>query len=254
MRLENKVAIITGASSGIGRAVALLFASEGANVIAGARRLENLEELKKEAENNGSKGKIIPVAVDVSNDDDLKNLVDTAAENFGTVDILVNNAGILDEYKSLENIEDDLWLKVFDVNVNSIMKLSRLVIPIMKNNKSGSIINTASVGGLYGMRGGLAYVASKHAVVGMTKNIAFTYADDGIRCNAVAPGSISTEIGNKVKNPDMLTLNKLMKGFELFPHTGSAEDIAKTYLYLASDDSLFTNGTVVVADGGWTAY
>lgn len=254
MKLKNKVAIITGASSGIGKAVATLFAKEGALVVAGARRLEKLDDLKTLVENKGYEGKILPVAVDVSKDEDLKKLVDTAVENFNTIDILVNNAGILDEYKALENIEDDLWMKLFDVNVHSIMKLSRLVIPIMKTNKSGSIINTASVGGLHGMRGGLGYVATKHAVVGMTKNIAYTYADQGIRCNAVAPGSISTEIGSKVANPDMLTLNKLMEGAKLFPYSATPEDLAKTYLYLASDDSPFTNGTVVVVDGGWTAF
>lgn len=254
MKLKNKVAIITGASSGIGKAVATLFAQEGAIVVAGARRLEKLNDLKQNVENKGYEGKIVPVEVDVSKDEDLKKLVDTAIENFNTIDILVNNAGILDEYKALENIEDDLWMKLFDVNVHSIMKLSRLVIPVMKTNKAGSIINTASVGGLHGMRGGLGYVATKHAVVGMTKNIAYTYADQGIRCNAVAPGSISTEIGAKVANPDMLTLNKLMDSAKLFPYLATPEDLAKTYLYLASDDSPFTNGTVVVVDGGWTAF
>lgn len=254
MKLKDKVVIITGASSGIGEAVAKLFASQGAKVVAGARRLEKLQGLKDYVEEMAYQGEILPVQVDVAKDEDLKRLVDTALENYHTVDVLVNNAGILDEYKSLENVEDDLWMKLFDVNVHSIMKLSRLVIPIMKEKKSGSIINTASVGGIRGMRGGLGYVTSKHAVVGMTKNIAYTYADQGIRCNAVAPGSIATEIGKKVSNPDMTTLNKLMDGFKIFPQLGQPEDIAKTYLYLASEDSIFTNGHILVVDGGWTAY
>ncbi len=254
MRLENKVAIVTGASSGIGRAVAALFAKEGAKVVAAARRAERLEDLKNEIADGNFAGEIFPISVDVSNDDDLKKLVDSTLEKYGTIDILINNAGILDEYKSLENIEEDLWMKVFEVNVHAVMKLSKLVLPTMQENKKGTIINTASVGGLHGMRGGLAYVSSKHAVVGMTKNIAFTYASEGIRCNAIAPGSIGTEIGTNVKNPDMKVLDKLMKGFDVYPEVGTPDVLAHSYLYLADEQNTFTNGHILVVDGGWTAY
>ncbi|NLW43013.1 MAG: glucose 1-dehydrogenase [Tissierellia bacterium] len=254
MRLENKVAIVTGASSGIGKAVAALFAKEGAKVVAAARRSERLEDLQKEIADGGFSGEIYPVSADVGKDEDLKHLVDATLEKYGTIDILINNAGILDEYKSLENVEEDLWMKVFDINVHAVMKLSKLVLPTMLGNKKGSIVNTASVGGLHGMRGGLAYVASKHAVIGMTKNIAYTYADDGIRCNAVAPGSVGTEIGESVKNPDMKSLDKLMKGVEIFPTFGKPEELAYAFLYLASDEASFTNGHALVVDGGWTAY
>lgn len=254
MKLEGKVALVTGASSGIGKNVAMLYAKEGAKVVAVARRLENLEAIRDEVKDLGYPGEILPISVDLSNDDEIKAMVEKTLEEYGTIDILVNNAGILDEYRSVENIENELWDKVFSVNVDSIMKVTREVIPVMKENKSGSIINTTSVGGLHGMRGGLAYVASKHAVVGMTKNIGFTYADMGIRCNAIAPGNIATDISKTVKSPDMTVLNKLMKGFELLPVSGKTEEVAPAYLFLASDDGKFVNGTVLVVDGGWTAY
>lgn len=254
MKLKDKVCIVTGASSGIGRAVSLLFAKEGAKVVPAARRLEKLEDLRDEAQKENFAGEIFPVATDVSKPEALKNLVDETLKKYSDIDVLVNNAGILDGYKSLENIEEEEWRNVFNVNVDSIMRLSKLVLPTFLKKKSGVIINTASVGGLHGMRGGLAYVASKHALIGMTKNMAYTYSDDGLRINAVAPGSISTEIAGTVKNPDTKTLDKLMSGFKIFPKVGKAEDIAYTYLYLASDDSKFTNGAALVVDGGWTAY
>lgn len=162
--------------------------------------------------------------------------------------------GILDNYLSADNMSDEVWNKVFDVNLTGPMRLTREVLKYMEKQKHGNIINTSSVGGLYGGRGGLAYVASKHALIGMTKHIGFMFQDKGIRCNAIAPGSIGTEIGLKVTNPNMSVLNKLMKHFELFPQTGEANEIANIMLFLASEESSFINGTTIVADGGWTAF
>ncbi len=252
MKLEGKVIIITGASSGIGKEIALLFAKEGAKVVAAARRADKLEDLVAEASH--FTGEIYAISSDVGIEEEVDRLVDETVAKYGTVDIVINNAGVLDNYQSPENVDEAVWRKVFDVNVDSIMRMTRKVIPIMKAKKSGVIINTASVGGLFGMRGGLGYVASKHAVVGMTKHIGYAYADEGIRCVAVAPGSIATEIGNKVSNPDMGTLDKLMAGVSNFQHFGKPEDLAKTYLFLASDDANFVNGTTIVVDGGWTAF
>ncbi len=252
MKLENKVCIITGASSGIGREIALAYAKEGAKVVAGARRLEKLEELEKLGKD--LPGEIYAVSVDVSKQEDIDNLVDKTIEKYGRVDILVNNAGILDSYKSPVSITDEIWKEMFEVNVDSVMRASRKVLPLMREQKSGVILNTSSIGGLNGMRGGLAYVATKHAIIGMTKHIGYAYAQEGIRCVAIAPGSVSTDIGKNVNNPDMETLSKLMKGFESFPLATSPEELAKVYVFLASDDASFINATTITVDGGWTAF
>ena len=250
MKLNGKVAIITGASSGIGKEIALAYDREGAKVIAVARRIEKLKELENLAENKN----IEAFEGDVSVNEDIQKVIEYTLQKYGAIDILVNNAGILDDYQAPHNITDERWEKVFDVNVNSIMKMTRGVLSSMRERKKGVIINTTSVGGLNGMRGGLAYVATKHAVVGMTKHTGFSYAQEGIRCVGVAPGNIATEIGGNVKNPDNHTLEKIMVGFNLLPVVGKTDNIANLYVFVASDDAEFINGTTIVADGGWTAY
>ncbi len=252
MKLENKIAIVTGASSGIGREVALAYAREGAKVIAAARRVEKLKELVEESRD--FPGEIYAIAADVSLEEDIERMVDETIEEYGRVDILVNNAGILDSYKSPVAITDEIWEKMFQVNVDSVMRTSRKILPIMREQKSGVILNTASVGGLFGMRGGLAYVATKHAVVGMTKHIGYAYAQEGIRAVAIAPGTVKTDIGKTVRDPDMETLGKLMKGFESFPLETTPEELAEVYVFLASDAASFINATTITVDGGWTAF
>ena len=257
MRLEDKIIILTGASSGIGEATALRFAKEGATVIAFARRKEQLNKLKEKA--SEFPGKIIPAVGDVTNDKDVKSVVQDTIDEFGRIDVLINNAGILDRYLSVDNMEDEVFDQVMEVNVKGPMRITREVINQMKKQKSGNIINTSSVGGLHGGRGGLAYVMSKHAIVGMTKHIGFMFQEYGIRCNAVAPGSIATQIGTTVKDPNLPVLNKIIKGSEIFPDEmlpvlAEPEEIANVMLFLASDESSFVNGEVIVADGGWTAF
>lgn len=252
MKLKDKVVILTGASSGIGEATALRFAEEGAKVVIVARSEDKLNKIVDRA--SEFPGEVIAIAGDVSKQEDVEKLVNKTIDTYGRIDVLVNNAGVLDNYLSADNMTDEVWDRVFDINVTGPMRLIREVLKHMVKENKGNIINTASVGGLYGGRGGMAYVASKHALVGMTKHIGFMFQDKGIRCNAVAPGSIATEIGHKVKEPNMDVLNKLMKGFELYPETGEPQEIANVMLFLASDDSSFVNGTTIVADGGWTAF
>lgn len=247
--LTGKVAIITGASSGMGMATALKFAEHGATVIAAARRKERLEELAKQNAN------IVPFATDVTSQDDIKKLVDFVEKEYEHIDILVNNAGIMDDMVPVADLTDDLWQKVFAVNVDGAAFLTSAVLKNMMKNDKGSIINIASVGGLYGGRAGAAYTASKHALVGLTKNTAFMYGREGIRCNAICPGAVATEIAqNSMKNPSKFGLEKMMSGMGLNPRTASAEEIANVALFLASDASSVLNGATIAADSGWTTY
>lgn len=252
MRLKDKVVILTGASSGMGRAGALRFAEEGAKVVAVARRKERLEELVEASKNLS--GQIYAIAGDVSKDEAINRIVKETIDKFGRIDVLVNNAGILDDYLSADNMTDEIWNKVLDVNLTGPMKLIRSVIKYMIEQGSGNIINIASIGGLYGARGGMAYVTSKHGMLGMTKHIGYMFQDKGIRCNAIAPGSVKTEIGDTVGNPNKAVLDKLMTGLQILPIAGEAEDIANIMVFLASDESKFINGATIVADGGWTAF
>lgn len=250
-KLENKTVIVTGAASGMGKAIAILFAQEGAKVALADLVQADAELVAEEIRKQG--GKAIGIACDVSSEDSVKHLVETTLSEFGGLDILVNNAGIMDNFTPVERVSDGLWEKVMAVNVNGPFYTSRLAIRHMLTKGKGVIINIASIGGLNGSRAGLAYTASKHALVGMTKNIGFMYAKKGIRCNAIAPGGVNTNI-MKNAQPDAEGAVLCSSGIGSNPRMGEPEEIAKTALFLASDDSSFITGTVITADGGWTAY
>lgn len=251
-KLSNKVVIITGAGSGIGKATAKLFASEGAKVIVSDISAEHaaltVEEIRK------SGGEAIVAVADVANAKDADALVEQAVDAFGTLDILVNNAGIMDNFVPAADIKDELWDKVFAVNVTGPMRLCRKALSVFLPKGSGVIVNIASIGGLMGSRAGVAYTASKHAVIGLTKNIGFQYAPSGIRCNAIAPGAVSTNIGATITDPDQFGMGRAMAGMNLNPRAGEPEEIAKVALFLASDEASLVNGTVVTADAGWSVY
>lgn len=248
MKLEGKICIVTGASSGMGREIARLFAKEGATVIASARRKERLEELAKEDAN------IVPCVTDMMNKDDVVAMVRLAVEKYGRVDVLVNNAGIMDDFMPLGEMEDELWSRVMRVNVDAPMYAMREAIASMTKNGGGVIINVSSIGGLQGSRAGAAYTTSKHALNGLSKNVAFQYGPQKIRCNVICPGGVETEIGEHMQGASKFGMDRAMAGIGANMRMASGMEIATVALFLASDDSSFVNGAMIVADGGFTAY
>ena len=252
MRLKDKVAVITGAASGMGKATAILFAQQGAKVVVSDLTLEGAGTTVSEITAFG--GTATAVAANVAVEADVHKLIKAALNSYGTLDILVNNAGIMDDFSPIGDVRDDLWDRVFDVNVKGVMRATRQAMPIFLEKGAGTIINIASIGGLYGSRAGVAYTATKHAVVGITKNTAFQYAEKGIKCNAIAPGGVNTNIGASFNNANEFGISRAMAGASFNPRTGEPEDIARVALFLASQDSDFVNGVVITADAGWTAY
>lgn len=252
MKLQDKVTVVTGAGSGMGKAIAMLYAQEGAKVVISDINSDSANAVVEEIKSSG--GEAISVVANVAEEADIQNLIDATVSAYGTVDVLVNNAGIMDNFEPAGDIEDGNWERIFAVNTTSVMRLTRKVLPIFLEKAQGVIINVASAGGLYGARAGAAYTASKHAVVGFTKNTGFMYAPQGVRCNAIAPGGVETNISASMTGISEFGMGRIQPGLAINPRVGKSEEIAKVALFLASDDSSFVNGTVITADAGWTAY
>lgn len=253
-KLEQKISVITGAGSGMGKAIAQLFAAEGSKVVATDINGERLESLEKEIRMAG--GEITTLVANMANEADIEKMIQLAVTTYGTLDILVNNAGIMDHMQPVAEVENDTWEKVMKVNLDGPFKAMRSAVKIFLAKKSGVILNICSVGGLKGGVAGAAYTASKHALIGLTKNTGYLYSKSGIRCNAIAPGAVNTNIGESMDLSKMtaLTNDRIMPGMALNPRTGEPDEIAKVALFMASEDASFVNGAVWVADGGWTAY
>lgn len=248
MKLQGKVALVTGAGSGIGREITKLFAAEGAQVVAADVVTTGLDTLTQEISAGDTRLKT--VVGDVSVRADAEQIVDTALDAYGTLDIVVNNAGIMDDFMPVADLDDSLWRKVMGVNLDGPMFICRKALQTMLANEKGVIVNVASIGGLFGGRAGVSYTASKHAVIGLTRSIAYQYAKKGIRCNAVCPGGVATNIS--VRNPSPLGYERLQTTLPAAIRTAQPEELARVVLFLASDDASFVNGEVLVADGGWT--
>lgn len=251
MKLQEKVAIVTGAASGMGKAIAELYAKEGAKVIVADLNVEGANEVAETITRNGGIAKA--VQVNVAKLADIENMIDTAVSEFGTLDILVNNAGIMDGFEPVGDITDEKWDLIFAVNTKAVMQSMRKAVSIFLEKESGNIINIASTGGLNGAHAGVAYGASKHAVVGMTKNTGFMYANKGIRCNAIAPGAVNTNISGSITGLNEFGASRSRLAQGVIPRVGEPEEIAQAALFLASEESSFVNGTVITVDGGWTA-
>lgn len=249
MKFKSKNVVVTGASSGMGWKIALDFAKEGANVVAVARRKERLDELVKEAQ--GLAGRILAYPGDVSKQEINDGMIEFAIKEFGSLDILVNNAGIMDEFIPIADLSNDLWDRIMKVNLEGPMFAMRKAVQVMLEQETGgNIVNVASIGGVNGCRAGAAYTASKHALVGLSKNTAFMYVGKGIRCNVVCPGGVETEVMNSQKNISEFGVGRVMAGLDQSIAAGKAEDISSAVLYVASDDAKFMNGAVMIVDGG----
>lgn len=253
-KLENRVSVITGAGSGIGHAIAVGFAKEGSLVLATDIDNKRLQDLEHEIHRLG--GTIRTVIADMASEKDIQLMIELAVETYGTVDILVNNAGIMDDFSPVEDVSNHMWEKVIKVNLDGPFKAMRMVMPIFLAKGNGVIINIASVGGLTAGKAGAAYTTSKYALIGLTKNTGYLYSKSGIRCNAIAPGAVTTNIAEKIDFSKVTSLvnDRIMKGMELNPRYGEPAEIASAAIFLASDDASFVNGSVITVDGGWTAY
>lgn len=244
-RFSGQTVIVTGAGSGIGKAVALRVAREGGKVIAADWSQERLDALSAEYPQLG----FVTVAGDISKQEDVDRIV-AACE--GRCDCLANNAGIMDKFQPIGEVTDETWQKVFQVNVWGTMRMTRAVLPLMLGAGKGTIVNTASMAGLVGAAAGAAYTASKHAVIGMTKNTAFMYAPNNIRVNAVAPGGVKTNIGAEFAS--QLGLSRLGPRMQVVvPPPAEANEIAAAITFLLSNDSPNVTGAILPTDGGWSA-
>ncbi|MBF8983442.1 3-oxoacyl-ACP reductase FabG [Lutibacter sp. B2] len=243
MRLQNKVAIITGAGRGIGATTALKFAKEGAKIVVADINIEDIRKRVDEIKDLGTEA--IGIKVDVTNRLEVDQMIKKTMEAFGTIDILINNAGITQDARLVKMTEEQ-FDKVVDVNLKGTFNCAQAVSPIMTTQGKGAIINASSVVGIYGNFGQTNYAATKFGVIGMTKTWCKELSPKGIRVNAVAPGFILTPMTEKMpqKVLDMMAEKAPMK------RLGTPEDIANAYVFLASDEASFISGAVLEVTGG----
>jgi len=246
-RLSDKVAIITGASSGIGRATALLFAAEGAKVVAGARRKGELEELVAQIRQAG--GDAVALAGDVRNESYAQALVDLAVKQYGRLDIAFNNAGTLGEGGPSTEVSADGWNDTLAINLTGAFLGAKHQIAQMVKHGGGSVIFTSTfVGYTFAFPGVAAYAASKSGLIGLTQALAAEFGPQGVRVNAILPGAVDTDM-YRTKN-DTAEAQAFITNLHALKRVGTPEELARSVLYLASDDSAFVTGTAALVDGG----
>ena len=243
MRLKDRVAVITGGGSGIGRACCLLFAREGARVVAGDVDTEGVEQTAALIREEG--GTCIPVTVDVTQRDDIDCLIRTAADGFDRLDILVNNAGVLLQKGLLDTTEEE-WDRVQTINLKSVFLCSKRAIPEMLKKGRGKIVNLASLAGVCADPFHAAYASSKAGIIGLTKAMALEFARSGIRVNCVSPGAVRTNIAVP---SDQFEYRNKMDGIPI-GYMAEPEDVARVVLFLTADDSDYLVGENIMVDGG----
>lgn len=250
MKLLNKVALITGAGSGIGQEAAMLFAKEGATVIATDINAKGLKVTESLLKNENAESLFLNS--DVSKDNEVQTLIHAAAESFGKIDILYNNAGVFDDEDStVTELNEIVWDRIMAVNLKSMFLTCKYAIPIMLKNGGGSIINTSSIGGIKSSSVYSAYAASKAGVIGLTRNIAKQYAPS-IRANSISPGDVDTpmlsQVYSKFGKPQAKPAS-----LSMLKRSAHPSEIANVSLFLASDDSSYITAANLVIDGGITS-
>ena len=250
---ENKVVLITGGTTGIGRVTAIAFAREGAKVIISGRRKAEGAETVTLVEKAGSKG--LFVQSDVSDEAQVKSLIDTVVREFGRLDIAFNNAGIEGTLGPLVDATVENYTKLFDINVKGVFLSMKYEIPAMLKTGGGAIVNTSSIAGHVGFPNVSHYVASKHAVIGMSKTAALETAKQGIRVNTVSPAAIETEMLERFAGPNSAENEQRQAFAAMHPigRMGKSEEVASAVLYLCSPGASFITGTDILIDGGFTA-
>jgi NAD(P)-dependent dehydrogenase (short-subunit alcohol dehydrogenase family) len=249
-RFAGKVAFVTGAGSGIGRATAIAFAAEGAEVVlADIDTVGNEETARLVAEHGG---RVLAVKCDVTSSSDIQAVIEQTVQEFGRLDVAFNNAGIEQPPAPLVDISEDQWSRLLDIDLRSAFLCMKYEIPAMLEQGGGSIVNTSSGAGVVGIRGQAAYVAAKHGLIGLTKSAALDYAAQGVRVNAICPGIIETPMMDRFSGGTPEGRDRVI-GQEPVGRMGRPEEIASAVLWLSSDLGAFATGHAMVIDGGQTA-